>query len=175
MNLPPFPASRAMRDSIDKNAVLDELRRLLKTDLEMITVSQRESHAGATHEDAKSEGSKDMRSTEASYVAHGLAQRVVELRDAVAKLDLLSNATFDEDDVVALTALVFVEDEAGVALTYYIAPCGGGVAISTGGHEVSVVTPTSPLGHALLGRAVDDEVDLQLPRGRKLMTIVGLA
>lgn len=137
----------------------------------MITASQRASHAGATHADAKSEGSKDMRATEASYVANGLAQRVVELRDAVAELDLLKNRTFGEGAVVALTALVFVEDESGAKMTYYFAPCGGGVLLTLGRQNVSVLTPTSPLGQALLGRAADDEVELVLPGGRKRMTI----
>lgn len=164
-----------MRQILDKNAVLDELRRILHRDLERITVSQRESQAGATHEDCKAEGSKDMRATEASYVAHGLAQRVVELREVVAQIGALRNLVFNEDSVVSMTALVQVEDESGCELIYYIAPCGGGVVISIAEREVSVVTPTSPLGEALLGREVDDEIALDLPRGRKLLTIIALS
>lgn len=164
-----------MRIAIDKDALLNELRQLLRGDLRVITASQHEMQAGATHEESKPECKKDMRSTEASYVARGLAQRVLELRAAVAQLEALVNRRFDEDAVVALTALVLVEDESGAELTYYIAPSGGGIVVAVQGRSVSVVTPTSPIGAALLGHAVDDEVSLQLPLGGKSLTIVEIA
>ena len=164
-----------MKIAIDKNALLEKLRKLLEADLQVITASQHEMQAGATHAEAKPECKKDMRSTEASYLARGLAQRVLELRTDVAQLGALVNRHFDEAAVVALTAVVLVEDEAGEELTYYVAPCGGGMVVAIDGHSVLVVTPTSPVGAALLGRAVDEEITLELPQVRKSLTIVEMA
>lgn len=40
--------------------------------------------------------------------------------------------------------------------------------------DVTVVTPSSPLGKALLGAAVGDTVEYQSPRGVRQVTVVGL-
>jgi transcription elongation GreA/GreB family factor len=159
---------------IDKNELLGELRRLVEVDLDAITAGQQASQEGATHEENKAEGDKDMRSTESSYLARGLAKRVLELRTAVSQLSNLNNRVFTEESQIAMSALVLAEDEDEKKSYYYIAPAGGGMVVEAGGHKVSVVTPTSPLGRAMIGREVDDEVELATPQGPKFLTIVDL-
>jgi len=158
-----------------KARFLNELRAHVQEDLDVITASQEEAQAGATHEENKAEGDKDMRSTEDSYLARGLAKRVKELREAVAMLNALHLRSFAEGDVVSLTAIVDVEDEQDRELCYFLAPVGGGVSLGEGGETASVVTPSSPLGRALLGREVGDEVELQTPQGNKFLSIVAIS
>lgn len=155
----------------DKVAVLTELRARVAADLEAVTASHKESAAAATHEEARAEGDKDMRSTETSYVARGLAMRVAELREASAALANFALRSFGDDHAIAAGALVTVEDDDGAREQYFIAPAGGGQVID----GVRVVTPAAPLARALLGSRVDDEVSLASPRGRRVMTIVGVA
>ncbi len=161
--------------TINKDRLLAELRRLLEVDLDAVTAGQLASQAGATHAENKAEGDKDMRATESSYVARGLAKRVLELRSAVSKLSNLHNREFDEESKVAMSALVEVEDEEEQRFFYYIAPAGGGIVLELAGDTVSVVTPNSPLAQAMIGRQLDDEVELQTPQGPKFLTIVELA
>ena len=171
-----LPASEMMMTAaIDKTQLLVELRALMEADLEIITASQEDAQAGATHAENKAEGDKDMRSTEDSYLARGLAKRVTELRAAVVQLSALRLRTFDDESKIALTALVEVEDDHGQAMRYFVAPVGGGIVLGLGETKVSVVTPSSPLGQALLGRELDDEVELRTPMGRKSLSIVGIA
>ena len=158
-----------------KQALIAELRRRVDADLDAVTASQMESAAGATHEEARAEGDKDMRSTETSYVARGLAMRVAELREASAALARFAVRAFDDDDAVAIGAVVEVDDEDGASERYLIAPAGAGVTLDDGGAVVRVITPASPLARALLGSRVDDEVTLDSPRGPRTLTIVGLA
>lgn len=159
---------------LNKANLLEQLRARVEADLDVITASQEDAQAGATHAENKAEGDKDMRSTEDSYLARGLAKRVTELRAEVAKLNSLQLREFGEGATISLTALVTVEDEDGGQLRYFVAPVGGGMVLGCGSDKVSVVTPSSPLGRALLGREVDDEVELHTPQGSRFLCVVDL-
>ena len=161
-----------MGASIDKKAVLAELLRLVEVDLDAITAGQQASQEGATHAENKAEGDKDMRSTESSYLARGLAKRVLELRTAVSQLSVLHNRVFHDESKIAMSALVQLEDEDERREYYYIAPSGGGMVVELDGHKISVVTPSSPLARAMIGRELDDEVEIQTPQGPKFLTVV---
>lgn len=158
----------------NKAELLKELRALVEADLSVITASQEEAQAGATHEENKAEGDKDMRSTEDSYLARGLAKRVTELRASVAKLTSLALRTFGEDAKISLTALVEAEAEDGEILRYFVAPVGGGIVLNEASAKVSVVTPLSPLGRALIGREVDDDVEIRTPHGTKSLCVLSI-
>jgi transcription elongation GreA/GreB family factor len=126
---------------------------------------------GATHSEARAENDKDTRGLEQSYLARGQAQRVVELETGVAAVTALALRTFAPGDPIALGALVTIEDD-GEAKRLFLAPHGGGSVV---GGAVQVVTPSSPLGRALLGTRVDDEVELRLPGGVRTLVITQLA
>jgi len=51
----------------------------------------------------------------------------------------------------------------------FISPAGGGNLLAGG---VQVVTPNSPLGRALLGKKVGDDVELQLPGKLRSFVVV---
>lgn len=157
-----------------KAELLEQLRSLVSEDLDTITASQQDAQAGATHSESKAEGDKDMRSTEESYLARGLAKRVKELRAAVVQLAALRLREFEDGSKIALTALVQVEDDDGEELRYFLAPVGGGILLGDAHQKISVLTPSSPLGRALLGREVDDDVELRTPLGVKSLCIVGI-
>lgn len=146
----------------------------MEADLAAVSTSQQESQAGATHEEAKPEGDKDTRATESSYLARGLAKRVGELKAAVTVLAKLNVRAFAPGAAVALTALVTVEDEDGAFERFFVAPAGGGRTLPLGKDRVMVLTPTSPMARALIGRSVDDDVELQTPQGKRELVIVGV-
>lgn len=139
------------------------LRAELLAALEAALAAARAAHAtaveGATHAEAKAENDKDTRGLEQSYLARGVAQRVAELETAVHDVGRLALRAFKRTDPVALGALVTI-DEDGEAETLFIAPAGGGTMLSGG---VQVVTTSSPLGRALLGKRTGDDVELKLP------------
>jgi len=172
--------------NIDKVALLAEVRARIAEDLAALVGSQRETQAGATHEEAKPESDKDTRAIEASYLARGLADRVSSLREASAKLASLIVRRFGEDDAVALSALVEVEVEdedgdgdgdaegGGAALYYFVLPAGAGVKLRASGALVRVVTPEAPVGKLLLGRRVGDELHLPGPGGGREVVVSAL-
>jgi transcription elongation GreA/GreB family factor len=155
----------------DKRRVLAELRARIAADLEAVSASQRHSQESSTHEEARAEDDKDTRATELSYLARGLAKRVAELREAASKLASLALRELDDDAAVAMSALVATEDGNGDRDLWFVAPAGGGIDLSVDGHRIRVITPSSPLGRALVGKRVDDEAELDTPRGRRSLTI----
>ena len=83
-------------------------------------------------------------------------------------------ATRAEVDPAAITAnvgaLVEVDDD-GRARRFLVAGHGGGMALPD---EVMVVTPSSPIGRALLGRRVDDDCEVDLGGGRRTLSITAV-
>lgn len=160
-------------DSIDKRALLDLLRDRLEAELRNLTTSQNAAQDGATHEETRQEDPKDTRAIEATYLARGLAERVESTRDAVALLSRLEVVAFGPDDAVGVTALVALENEGGGESIFFVVPAAAGETLTVNnGVAIRTLTPGSPLGRALIGREVDDEVELELPGRRRLSTIV---
>ena len=159
---------------IRKADVLAALRARVEADLVAVTASQRDAQAGATHEEAKPEHDKDTRATEASYLARGLAERVAQLGAAASALANMVVKSFADQDPIAVSALVTVEDADGVDKLYFIAPSGGGLKVTVGGVEVSAVTTESPMGRGLVGKHADDELELRTPDGVRSLTIVAV-
>ncbi|MGE0399431.1 MAG: GreA/GreB family elongation factor [Kofleriaceae bacterium] len=136
-----------------------DLRAELLAQLTDMLATARAAHAsaveGATHSEAKAENDKDTRGLEQSYIARGQAQRVAELEAAVADVEKMKLAPCD---AVAMSALVTVEEDDDER-RYFVAPHGGGNTLAG---DIHVVTLSSPIGKALLGKRADDEVELRL-------------
>jgi transcription elongation GreA/GreB family factor len=159
------------RGVTDKVALRTELLQTLKGAVETARAAHAAAVAGATDDEARPENDKDTRGLEQSYLARGQAQRVAELEAAVGEVGALALRAFGDGDRVALGALVTVEED-GREHRFFVLPHGGGAVLSDG---TQVVTPVSPLGRALLGRSVDDEVEVRLPGKLRSFVIVALA
>ena len=125
--------------------------------------------AGATHEQAKPENDKDTRALEQSYLARGQAARVEELRAEVAEVRAMPVRAFADGAPAALGALALVEED-GRATWILLAPAGGGEKLGDG--EVTVVTPRSPLGRAVLGKRAGDDADLTTQGRRRALDVL---
>jgi len=74
-------------------------------------------------------------------------------------------AAFPPSSTIAIGAIVEIEDaESGEGRTFFLAPVGAGVTLTGPGGDghLSVVTPASPIGRAVLGRATGDIVDVTI-------------
>jgi transcription elongation GreA/GreB family factor len=142
---------------VDKGALRERLLEALRASRETVAAAQRTTQQGVTHEDARAEGDKDMRATEASYVARGQAMRVEALDGDIGRVVSMQLRSFTEDEPVALSAVVTLENDSGERRVF-LAPAGGGERLQAGGISVSVVTPSSPLGRALVGAHAGDSI-----------------
>lgn len=140
---------------LDKQALRDELARIVAADLDTRERAHRAAREGATHEEARPENDKDTRALEQSYLARGEAARVEQLRAALADVQAMPLRSFREEERAALGALVTLEED-GEELVVWLAPSGGGIRLADG--RVQVVTPPSPLGRAILGKVTGDDL-----------------
>ena len=81
-----------------------------------------------------------------------LERRITILRDRLAHAQIVADG---DANVVSIGSHVVVEAEAGERIDVELSALGG----------AGTVSPSSPLGSALLGRHVGDAVDVQAPRG----------
>lgn len=144
----------------DKSALRDELLALLQREHDTLVAAQRASQEGAVHAESRAEGDKDMRATEASYLARGQAQRVAALSSELQRLAALELQRFEPGDAIAASALVTLSSSRG-RRTVFLVPAAAGAVLETEVGKVHVVTPASPLGSALLGAGVGDEVEVE--------------
>jgi len=144
---------------LDKQAVLAALTQKLEAELERAQKRARDAAAGATHEENRAEGDKDMRATEASYVARGQAGRASEMEEALVRVGALELIAFGPRARIAVSALVELALD-GKRLHYFLVPAAGGERLLVGGTEIQTLTPQSPLGRALLGLTEGDDAEL---------------
>jgi transcription elongation GreA/GreB family factor len=156
---------------VSKEGLLEQLVQFVRADLEAAERAQRITTEGATHEEARPENDKDTRALEQSYLARGQAQRVEQLRSELAAVLTLKPRSFSEGALIALGALVVVEEDSALR-TLLIAPARGGTELAG---QVQVVTPTSPLGRALLGKSAGDLCEVRLPQKLREISIVSVA
>lgn len=151
-----------------------ELKALLQASVEQALATARIAHhaavEGATHEEARPENDKDTRGLEQSYLARGHAQRVAELEAGLASLAEMSVHELADGAPIALGAIVKIDD-ADHERTFLVAPAGGGMVLPG---DITVLTPTSPIGRALLGRGVDDECEVGAGAHARTLTILSV-
>ncbi len=162
-----------MRKPLDKHALVTLLDQRLQEELDLLLRSARDATDGATHADVRSEGDKDMRATEASYQAAGQWKRVQELEHDIAALRALVLHPFAKEAPIALSAIAHLKEHDGERLVMLM-PAGGGEKLTAGRSTVVVVTAAAPLGTALLGRHVGDEIEVRHAGKLELATIVSI-
>lgn len=157
---------------MDKKTVLNQLITQLISDIEMTTQSALAAKEAAIHQESKAEDQYDTRGLEASYLAGAQASRVSEMEELLAIYRNLDLRTFDSNTPISATALVELRSDEKTVYCFLL-PKGGGRSTSYAGKTVQVTTPQSPLGAALLGRKVGDEIEIISPTVREY-EIVGI-
>ncbi|MDF3067703.1 MAG: hypothetical protein K0R38_3304 [Polyangiaceae bacterium] len=144
---------------LDKKALWESLKTQLESELAKAQKRARDAAEGATHEENRAEGDKDMRATEASYVARGQAGRASEMQEAVIRVSALTLLHFEPGARIAMSAVVELDLD-GKRLCYFLVPAGGGEKLLQDQVEVQTLTTQSPLGRALLGLHEGDDCEL---------------
>lgn len=154
-----------------KTQLRDELLAVLGAQLAVAERAHQASLEGATHEESKPENDKDTRALEQSYLARGQAQRLLELKEAIATIQLIPTGAQKPGSPCSIGSIVQVDDD-GQKQSYWIASMGGGTRLAQG--SIQVVTPKSPLGRALVGCSLDDDCEVQIAGSTRTLSIVAV-
>lgn len=159
--------------AVDKRALVAALRAQLQAEIDAMARLARDAAEAATHEENKPENDKDMRSTEASYLARGQAERVRELEAANARLGGMELRAFGEGDSIGVGAVVTLRSR-GATSRCFVVPSAGGQKVSLADGVVLAVTPSSPLGAAIVGLSLGEEAEAPTPQGARVYEILGV-
>ncbi|MBX3732269.1 MAG: transcription elongation factor GreAB [Verrucomicrobiae bacterium] len=154
---------------MNKAAVLRKIVECLTSDLELYLKAARAAHFEATHEQSKAENKYDTRGLEASYLARGQSRQAAELELAVQQFQRLSGSSWPDGRPADIGALVELRSRRQ-SQWYFLGPGAGGTEVEEDGHEVTVITPQSPLGRQLVGHRTGDAVQ-PLSEGKAAWTI----
>lgn len=114
----------------------------------------------ATDDETVSEHKYDTLATEAAYLAHGQAMRI---HDSKQEIHQIANLMLpDSADKVSLGTLITLVDEHDSPSYFFVAPCAGGLKVDFDQMNIMLVTFESPLGKAIRGQQVGDEVSYSI-------------
>ncbi len=149
------------------------IKSALKALQENAEAAAQQAHDTATHEEAVAENKYDTFGLEASYLAEGQSKRVQQARDDRQTFDKLAIRDFDEDSPIhfgayleltslelnslELNSLELSDDELQTQ-KLFLSPVAGGLQITMENERIMLVSPHSPLGQALMGAYLDDEI-----------------
>jgi len=144
---------------MDKSLLLDAIVGKITSALDNSLAAAEEARATATNKENAAENKYDTLGLEAAYLAHGQSERVVQLEKDLAAYVALRGRLKDHT-IIGVGTLLQLENETGVSRFLFIGPSSGGLVVSVNGVTVTVITPDSPLGKALLGGGIDDDVSI---------------
>ena len=159
--------------SLNKRELLDLLIKKFELELDVAVQAVKIAHEDATNEESKPENQYDTRALEASYVARGQALRVAELNETLFECKNLILRDFSEEDSIAATALIEIESNNKKSLLFFL-PKGGGSTIEMNQSRIQVVTPSTPLGKALLQMKKGDFISVELASSQRDYEIIDI-
>jgi len=138
------------------------LRESARTAHEASVAAAEAARHGATSKDKRDDGRVAL---ENAGLAKGQRQRAERAYREIAELGNLSVRPIGRGDRIDVGSVVEIEDEeTGEGRTFFLAPVGAGVTLTGPGGDgvLTVVTPSSPIGRAVLGRRVGDVIDVTI-------------
>ena len=147
---------------MDKTQLVAQLVQRLETSARAALSSRDATAAEARDGATPDEKREDARAAHQLQTLGGAQQR--RAQKALAEVDAL--ATFRppaQMSTIGVGAIVEIEDEdSGEGRTFFLAPVGAGMTLAGPGGDgvLSVVTPVSPIGKAVIGRREGDVIDV---------------
>lgn len=156
-----------------KRALVGALLGKLEEELATMRRAAKDAREAATHEEAKPENDKDTRALEASYLAGAQAARVRDIEGAIKAISAMPLLELEGGKPIQSSAIVVLEDENEERTSFFVAPHGGGIALTVASLSTQVLTPQSPRGQALLGRTQGEVIEVRgKPGPARELTIV---
>jgi transcription elongation GreA/GreB family factor len=148
-----------------KSILLDQIITVLENAYQNAVEAANQARDTATNGENVAENKYDTLGLEAAYLAHGQSQRAIDLKTEIAAFKNLAPTHCSADDEIRIGSMVVLTDESDNEQHLLIGPGAGGLKLIHVGKEFLVITASAPLGKALLGCHLDDEIELA-PAGK---------
>jgi len=125
----------------------------------------------ATHQDCLGSSKYETMGLEASYLAQGQGTRLLELERSLAYFKQL---TLQASTSIELGVYITLNDEDDKQTYLWMAADAGGLKIQYHKQIITVITPKSPLGKAMLGKTMGDEFALKVMGKEKYFNVLSI-
>jgi transcription elongation GreA/GreB family factor len=162
---------------MDKRFLVAQLSDQLRTSAEVARRAEKAASDEAREGATPAEKREDARvALEQGSLARGQAERAARVGAELATLDVFRPPRQPNGGPIELGAVVEVEDESQ-GRTFFLAPVGAGVELTGPGGDgfLSVVTPQSPIGRAVMGKRTGDTVEVTVKGEVREWTITYVA
>jgi len=159
---------------INKYEILSLIISKLEADISISEQAVQMARDTATHKDCLGSSKYETMGLEASYLAQGQGTRLLELERSLAYFKQLK-LNIQTPAYIQLTSLLTLENEDGKQQVLWMAADAGGLMIKHQEHVITVITPKSPLGKALLGKAEGDDFELNIAGKKYTYQVTSLA
>jgi transcription elongation GreA/GreB family factor len=150
------------KNFMNKDKLIQLIISELEKELNQAINAANEAHAAAVDDQSVAETQYDTLAIEASYLAEGQSRRVQELHTAISDYHSLKVIDYNQNSAIALSALVQLSKDTQEQHWFFIGPAAGGFRCALSEQRITVITPQSPMGLALLGKYQDDDIDIKL-------------
>jgi len=147
---------------LNKKQLVNTIVDALTQELQKAINAANEAHAAAVDDQSVAETQYDTLAIEAGYLAEGQSKRVSEFQQAIEAYQALELVAFDENSTVTIGALVQLAADSQSRHWFFIGPAAGGFRCNLAEQAITVITPQSPMGIALIGKQQDDDIDIML-------------
>lgn len=159
---------------MNKSLVIKTITKMLEERFETAVSAARQAYDAATDKETVAENKYDTFGLEASYLAHGQSQRVLDCENDLKQFLAMELKKFTADDEIAVGAFISLIDDMGKSIRCFISPCAGGQTFIFENLSCMLITPSSPLGKSLMGSYLDDEVKVAIGTDLKYYEITHL-
>ncbi len=151
----------------NKKQLVDLVVTALSKELQQAIDAANEAHAAAVDDQSVAETQYDTLAIEASYLAEGQSKRVIEFQHAIDTYKALDLIEFNNDSYIALGALVQLSADIDTNHWFFLGPAAGGFRCQIVQQNITVITAQSPMGMALLGKQLDDDIEIMLGNNKQ--------
>lgn len=152
---------------MDKLQLISKIITHLEQELKDAIEAAKNARDAAVNDESVAETQYDTIAIEAGYLAQGQSKRVDEFETAIKAFHVLKTQKHIVEEIEADTAitighLVQLKQDVTKSHWFFIAAFAGGFVTQLEQQNITVITPKSPIGQALVGKCCDDEVKAQL-------------
>ena len=152
---------------INKKHLIELIINSLQHDLAKATMAAKEAHAAATNDQSVAETQYDTLAIEAGYLAEGQSRRIIEIKSSIKIFkNMLTTLTLSESNsmVANIGCLIQLAGDEPLAHWFFLAPSAGGLRIPLEQQHITLITPQSPMGEALIGKEEGEDIDIGFSR-----------
>ena len=152
---------------MDKLQLISKIIKHLEQELKDAIEAATNARDAAVNDESVAETQYDTIAIEAGYLAQGQSKRVDEFETAIKAFHVLKTQkhiveNIESDSAITIGNLVQLEKDEAKSHWFFIAAFAGGFVTQLDQNNITVITPKSPIGQALVGKYCDDDVKIQL-------------